>query len=128
MANGMYGAKSNTVNKQIIALANAGLPIKQIAASVGINPPAVASRMTYLMRDGKLKSHSERTGRINTQEGRYRILRKRYNRNTGSIMEILTNITFDEAEWIYKTAPEGLTIAEWIGVLLRDVIAEESGQ
>ena len=128
MANGMYGAKSNTVNKQIIALANAGLPIKQIAASVGINPPAVASRMTYLMRDGKLKAHSERTGRINTQGGRYRILRKRYNRNTGSIMEILTNITFDEAEWIYKTAPEGLTIAEWIGVLLRDVIAEESGQ
>lgn len=128
MANGMYGAKSNTVNKQIIALANAGLPIKQIAASVGMNPPAVASRMTYLMRDGKLKPHSERTGSINTQEGRYRILRKRYNRNTGSIMEILTNITFDEAEWIYKTAPEGLTIAEWIGVLLRDVIAEESGQ
>jgi len=128
MANGMYGAKSNTVNKQIIALANAGLPIKQIAASVGMNPPAVASRMTYLMRDGKLKAHSERTGRINTQGGRYRILRKRYNRNTGSIMEILTNITFDEAEWIYKTAPEGLTIAEWIGVLLRDVIAEESGQ
>ena len=126
MANGMYGAKSNTVNKQIIALANAGLPIKQIADSVGINPPAVASRMTYLMRDGKLKAHSERTGRINTQEGRYRILRKRYNRNTGSIMEILTNITFDEAEWIYKTAPEGLTIAEWIGVLLRDVIAEEN--
>lgn len=128
MANGMYGAKSNTVNKQIIALANAGLPIKQIAASVGMNPPAVASRMTYLMRDGKLKAHSERTGRINTQGGRYRILRKRYNRNTGSIMEILTSITFNEAEWIYKTAPEGLTIAEWIGVLLRDVIAEENNQ
>jgi len=41
-------------------------------------------------------------------------------------MEILTNITFDEADWIYKTAPEGLTIAEWIGVLLRDVIAEDN--
>ena len=106
MANGMYGAKSNTVNKQIIALANAGLPIKQIADRVGINPPAVASRMTYLMRDGKLKSHSERTGRINTQGGRYRILRKRYNRNTGSIMEILTNITLMKRSGFTKRRPK----------------------
>jgi len=61
--------------------------------------------MTDLMRDGKRKPHSERRGSINTQEGRYRILRKRYNRNTGSIMEILTSMTCCEAEWIYKTAP-----------------------
>ena len=128
MSNGINGSKSRTINKQIIALANEGKSIIQIAEGVGMTTTAVACRMTVLMRDGELKAHSERTGRINTQEGRYRILRKRYNRNTGSIMEILTNITFDEAEWIYKTAPEGLTIAEWIGVLLRDVIAEESGQ
>ncbi len=126
MSNGINGSESRTVNKQIIALANNGLSIKQIAEGVGMTGTAVACRMTTLMRNGKLKPHSERTGRINTEEGRYRILRKRYNRNTGSIMEILTNITFDEAEWIYKTAPEGLTIAEWVGVLLRDVIAEEN--
>ena len=126
MANGMYGSKSRTINKQIIALANEGKSIIQIAEVVGMTTTAVACRMTVLMRDGKLKAHSERTGRINTEDGRYRILRKRYNRNTGSIMEILTSITFDEASWIYKTAPEGLTIAEWIGVLLRDVIAEDT--
>ena len=128
MANGINGSESRTINKQIVALANNGLSIKQIADGVGMTSTAVACRMTNLMRNGKLKSHSERTGRINTEDGRYRILRKRYNRNTGSIMEILTSITFDEAAWIYKTAPEGLTIAEWIGVLLRDVIAEENGQ
>ena len=126
MANGINGPESRTINKQIVALANNGLSIKQIADGVGMTSTAVACRMTTLMRNGKLKAHSERTGRINTEDGRYRILRKRYNRNTGSIMEILTSITFDEASWIYKTAPEGLTIAEWIGVLLRDVIAEES--
>ena len=126
MANGINGSESRTVNKQIVALANNGLSIKQIADGVGMTSTAVACRMTTLMRNGKLKHHSERTGRINTEEGRYRILRKRYNRNTGSIMEILTNITFDDAAWIYKTAPEGLTIAAWIGVLLRDVIAEEN--
>ena len=125
MSNGINGSESRTINKQIVALANNGLSIKQIADGVGMTSTAVACRMTTLMRNGKLKAYSERTGRINTEDGRYRILRKRYNRNTGSIMEILTSITFDEASWIYKTAPEGLTIAEWIGVLLRDVIAEE---
>lgn len=128
MVKGINGSESRTINKQIVALANNGLSIKQIADGVGMTSTAVACRMTTLMRNGKLKAHSERTGRINTEDGRYRILRKRYNRNTGSIMEILTSITFDEAAWIYKTAPEGLTIAEWIGVLLRDVIAEEESK
>jgi hypothetical protein len=126
MSNGINGSESRTVNKHIVKLANDGKSIAQIADGVGMTSTAVACRMTTLMRNGKLKPYSERTGRINTEDGRYRILRKRYNRNTGSIMEILTNITFDEASWIYKTAPEGLTIAEWIGVLLRDVIAEEN--
>ena len=128
MANGMNGSESSTVNEQIVKLANDGKSIAQIADGVGMKSTTVARRMTTLMRNGKLKSYSERTGRINTEDGRYRILRKRYSRNTGSIMEILTSITFDEASWIYKTAPEGLNIAEWIGVLLRDVIAEENGQ
>ena len=128
MANGMTGAESRTINEQIVKLANDGKSIAQIADGVGMKSTTVARRMTTLMSNGKLKPYSERTGRINTEDGRYRILRKRYNRNTGSIMEILTSITFDEASWIYKTAPEGLTIAEWIGVLLRDVIAEENGQ
>jgi len=128
MTNGMNGSESRTVNEQIVKLANDGKSIAQIADGVGMKSTTVARRMTTLMRNGKLKTYSERTGRINTEDGRYRILRKRYNRNTGSIMEILTSITFDEASWIYKTAPEGLNIAEWIGVLLRDVVAEENGQ
>ena len=126
MTNGMNGSESRTVNDRIVKLANDGKSIAQIADGVGMKSTTVARRMTTLMRNGKLKTYSERTGRINTEDGRYRILRKRYSRNTGSIMEILTSITFDEASWIYKTAPEGLNIAEWIGVLLRDVIAEEN--
>ena len=125
MANGIHGVESHTTNKQIIVLANEGKSIAQIADGVGMTSTAVACRMTTLMRNGELKPYSERTGRIDTPEGRYRILRKKYGRNTGSMMEILTSISFDEASWIYETAPEGLTIAEWIGVLLRDVIAEE---
>jgi len=121
----MIGPASRTVNKQIIKLANDGLSIAEIAEIVGLNPPAVASRMTPMLRDGRLKPHSERTGRRDTKEGRYRLLRKKYGRNTGGIMDILTGIPFEQSEWIYETVPEGFTVAEWIAVLLRDLIDYE---
>ena len=119
---------TNTVNKQIIALANAGMSIKQIADGVSMTKPAVASRMTILMRDGKLKRRSERTGSIDTQNGRYHILNKRYSRRVGSMGEMLTKLTIEEASWLYQTTPEGMTVSEWVAVLLRDVVAEENGQ
>jgi len=128
MTDAIYGFESRTLNKQIIALANNGLSIKQIADMVGMNKPAVASRMTILMRQGKLKRHSERTGAINTQVGRYHILNKRYGKRLGSMGEMLTKLTIDEASWLYKTTPADMTVAEWVAVLLRDVVAEEGGQ
>ena len=128
MANAIYGIESNTVNRQIIALANAGLSIREVAERVGMNPPAVASRMTTLMRDGKLKAHSERTGSRDTKAGRYHILRRRYGRNTGSITTILAGITFEQAEWLYETTPDGMSVAEWVAALLRDLIDAERGQ
>ena len=128
MTDAIYGFESRTLNKQIIALANNGLSIKQIADTVGMKKPAVASRMAILMRDGKLKRHSERTGAINTQNGRYHILNKRYGKRVGSMGEMLTKLTIDEASWLYKTTPADMTVAEWAAVLLRDVVAEEENQ
>ena len=84
MSNGMNGSESRTVNEQIVKLANDGKSIAQIAEGVGMKSTAVACRMTTLMRNGKLKPYSERTGRINTEDGRYRILRKRSTATRGA--------------------------------------------
>ena len=57
MSNGINGAESRTINKQIVKLANDGKSIAQIADGVGMTSAAVACRMTTLMRDGKLKPY-----------------------------------------------------------------------
>ena len=125
MANIIFGRASTILNNQIIQLANDGLTTQQIADEVGMTRGSVGARVSRLIAEGKLKRHSERTGSVDTPKGRYFILRGRYNRNSGSIMDLLMQLPMEQAEWLCRAAPEGTNIAEWCAVLLRDVIAEE---
>ena len=125
MSNGIYGRESTILNNKIILLANDGLTTQQIADEVGITKGSVGSRISKLIAAGKLKRRSERTGSVDTPKGRYFILRGRYNRKSGSIMDLLLQLPMEQAEWLYKTAPKDTNIAQWCAVLLRDVIAEE---
>ena len=125
MANGIYGRASAVLNSKIIQLANDGMTTQQIADAVGLTRGATGSRMSILIADGKLKRLSERTGSVNTALGRYHILKGRYKRQSGGMMDLLLQLPMDQAEWLCQTAPEDMTVAEWCAVLLRDVIAEE---
>ena len=124
----MIGPASNTANKRIIQLANQGLTTQQIADEVGINVGAVGSRMSRLMRDGKLERQPVRNGSIHTAKGRYWLMRQRHKKRLGNMGQILAGLTFDEVDWIFQHTPTGLTAAEWCAALLKDVIAEENGQ
>lgn len=121
----MYGAESEKINKLIISLANEGMTTQQIADVVGLKHGAVGSRMKRLMDEGRLKRFSERTGSVDTPKGRYDILKGRYARRTGGMMDLLMQLPMEQAEWLCQTMPDDMTIAEWCAVLLRDVIAEE---
>ena len=125
MANGIYGRASAVLNSKIIQLANDGMKTQQIADAVGLTRGATGARMSILIAEGKLKRFSERTGSVNTARGRYYILRGRYNRQSGGMMDLLMQLPMDQAEWLCQTTPEDMTISEWCAVLLRDVIAEE---
>ena len=127
MANGIYGRASTVLNNEIIKLANSGMTTQQIADKVGLTRGATGSRMSILIREGKLKRLSERTGSVDTATGRYHILRKRYNRQSGGMMDLLMRLSMEQAEWLHQTTPDDMSVAEWIAVLLRDVIAEEMG-
>lgn len=128
MANGIYGRASTVLNNEIIKLANGGMTTQQIADTVGIKRGAVASRMSILIAEGKLKRLSERTGSMDTARGRYHILKGRYKRQSGGMMELLMQLPMAQAEWLCKSTPDDMTIAEWCAVLLRDVISEEMGE
>ena len=127
MANGIYGRASTVLNNEIIKLANGGMTTQQIADAVGLTRGAAGNRMSRLISDGQLKRLSERTGSVDTATGRYHILRGRYKRQSGGIMDLLMQLPMEQAEWLCQTAPDGMSVAEWIAVLLRDVIAEEMG-
>ena len=125
MSSIISGRASTILNNQIIRLANDGLTTQQIADEAGITKGSVGSRISRLIADGKLKRLSERTGSVDTPKGRYFILRGRYNRKSGSIMDLLLQLPMEQAEWLCRAAPEGTNIAEWCAILLRDVISEE---
>lgn len=120
----MYGAQSEKINKLIISLANEGLTTQQIADKVGIKRGAVGSRMSRMIGEGRLERQSVRNGNINNMNARAYILSKRYKTLMGSMSELMINLTIEEAELLFKTTPEGITVAEWCAVLMRDVIAE----
>jgi len=128
MANGIYGRASTVLNNEIIKLANGGMTTQQIADTVGLTRGAAGSRMSILIREGKLKRRSERTGSVDTATGRYHILRKRYNRQSGGMMDLLMRLSMEQAEWLHQTTPDDMSVAEWIAVLLRDVFAEDMGE
>jgi len=121
----MIGPESNSVNKRIVELANQGLTAQQIADEVGIKRGAVGSRMSRLMKQGKLQRQPVRSGNIETAKGRYWLMRQRHKKRLGNMGQILIGLTFDEVEWIFKHTPTGLTAAEWCAALLKDVIYEE---
>ena len=128
MANGIYGRASTVLNNEIIKLANGGMTTQQIADTVGLTRGAAGNRMSTLIAEGKLKRLSERTGSVDTATGRYHILRGRYKRQSGGMMDLLMQLPMEQAEWLCQTMADDMTIAEWIAVLLRDVIAEEMGE
>ena len=128
MANGIYGRASTVLNNEIIKLANGGMTTQQIADTVGLTRGAAGSRMSILIREGQLKRLSERTGSVDTATGRYHILKKRYNRRSGGMMDLLMQLPMVQAEWLCKSTPDDMTVAEWVAVLLRDVIAGEMGE
>jgi predicted ArsR family transcriptional regulator len=125
MANGICGRASTVVNNKIIQLANEGMTTQQIADVVGLKQGAVGSRMKRLIDEGRLKRFSERTGSVDTPKGRYDILKGRYGRRTGGMMDLLMQLPMEQAEWLCQTMADDMTIAEWCAVLLRDVIADE---
>ena len=125
MANGIYGRASAVLNNKIIKLANGGMTTQQIADAVGLTLGATGSRMSLLIAEGRLKRFSERTGSVDTPKGRYDILKGRYGRRTGGMMDLLMQLPMEQAEWLCQTMADDMTIAEWCAVLLRDVIADE---
>lgn len=127
MANGIYGHASAVLNSKIIQLANDGMTTQQIADAVGLTRGATGSRMSLLIAEGRLKRLSERTGSVDTARGRYFILKGRYKRQSGGMMDLLMQLPMEQAEWLCQTTPDNMTISEWCAVLLRDVIAEEMG-
>ena len=128
MANGIHGRASTVLNNEIIKLANNGMTTQQIADTVGLTRGAVGSRMSILISEGKLKRLIERTGSIDTARGRYDLLKGRYKRQAGSVMGMLMMLPVKQAEWLCRTTPEDMSVAEWCAVLLRDVISEEMGE
>ena len=77
-----------------------------------------------MIGEGRLERQSVRNGNINNMNARAYILSKRYKTLMGSMSELMINLTIEEAELLFKTTPEGITVAEWCAVLMRDVIAE----
>lgn len=120
----MHGPQSEKINKLIISLANEGLTTQQIADKVGINRGAVGSRMSRMIGEGRLERQAVRNGSINNMNTRAYILSKRYKKLMGSMSELMINLTIEEASLLFKTTPEGITVAEWCAVLMRDTIAE----
>lgn len=125
MAGNICGRASTLLNNEIIKLANDGMTTQQIADAVGLTRGATSGRMSSLLANGKLKRQAERTGRVDTGKGRYHILRNRYQRRHGSMMDLLLQLPMEQAEWLCMSAPDGVNVAEWCAVLLRDVISDE---
>lgn len=128
MGQGIYGSASATLNKTIISMASDGFSTQQIADAVGLKRGAVTSRMSRLMADGKVKRFAERSGSINDPLKRAAILSKRHGRHHGCMSALLSALPLDKAAWLFLSTPDDMTVAEWCGVVLRDVIAEEMGE
>ena len=93
-------------NAEIIRLRKLNVPYKVIARDLNIQH-ALITRI--------IKLHSESD-------------MKRNQRNSGSIAQVIKIIGDDALHWIYQSKPAEMTLAEYVGVLVKDLYLEETGK
>jgi hypothetical protein len=91
-------------NAEIIRLRKLKVPYKVIMRNLNI-------QHALIYRIVKLHSESDM---------------KRNQRNSGSIAQVIKIIGDDALHWIYKSKPIEMTLAEYVGVLIKDLYLEET--
>ncbi len=111
-------------------LARQGLTIREIAEHVGMNRHTVGGHISKMVLDGTLPPASDRKfASRTTKRGPGVIVNhmaQRYGLKVGNLGQILTALTTDQIEWLGRTVPEGLTLAQFCAAVLRDLHDEET--
>jgi len=112
---------------QIIHLANQGLRAVDVAQRLRMSRTNVATRMSALMKSGKLKRAIERRGSVEDAKQRGNIMYQRYKIKLGFVSDALMQLDIEQCEWLFEQVPHGMTLAEYLGAIARDVYAEAHG-
>jgi len=114
------------LDDEIIALANRGLRLVEIAENLGLSRTGAARRMSRLMGEGKLRRAAQRRGSADNVAMRVDLLRERYQIKTGHIGKALGQLDMEQSEWLFEQVPPGMTVAEYLMALVRDAYEEDS--
>lgn len=113
------------LNDQIVKLANQGLRAVDIAQQTGLSKTATATRLSALVKSGRLERSVHRKGSAADAARRTAFLVQRYKINVGHIGIAIGHLTMDETQWLFEQVPVGATVSEYLMMLVRDAYAED---
>ena len=113
------------LDEYIIKLANQGLRVVDIAQRLKLSKTNAATRVSALIKAGRLQRAVHRKGSAQDHHKRVRFLSQRYKVNVGNIGHALDQLTMEETQWLYEQVPVGMTISEYLMTLVRDSYAED---
>lgn len=68
----------------------------------------------------------ERRGKVRTSATvEVRDLRRLHKIKSGTLSQVIDNLSLEQAQWLFEQTPAGWTLAEMIALIIRDTYAEE---
>jgi transposase len=111
-------------------LAAQGMTIAEIAERMGSSYRVAQRRVRELVLAGTVPPASERRVASRTAKRgpvvMVTYMAHRHGLKMGWVSDILTALSPEQIDWLGKTVPEGLTLAEFCAAVLRDLHDEET--
>tara|TARA_R110000823_G_scaffold294082_1_gene412949 strand:+ start:899 stop:1258 length:360 start_codon:yes stop_codon:yes gene_type:complete len=115
----MYRPENIERNLIILSLKNEGIYYKEIAKRVGCSVSVVTRVIMDARREGIIAPIAPNADHA------FQTLRTVTGERGGSVAELCKAMGYDAVQWFFKTKPEGVTFAEYVGYIARDVYEDE---
>lgn len=120
----LYGNESNELNAQIRELSLEGLSMRAIGEALGHHERMIAGRVGRMRKAGYLPSaiqcRSERTKR-----SKIACHSAKYDRRLGTMSTAMDCMSAEQIHWLYSNTPKGMSVAQHVASILKDVYFEE---